>query len=212
MTTSFVILSLLACLCGVQGFAPNENMVLPSILNQLRPGFRVTLPLSAFGYDVAKFSVQTCSNSPSHYISLHNMTVNRDISVNAGGELHFPITAPLTIDLVLQKKVFFWITIPCLLGKFGSCTYPDICAKLAESPTAHSDLAAAGLPAGCPFPIGQYAANNFVVRMNFDDAAPQIPSFLGNGDYKAKVSIKQNGATVACYDAAFTLEDVDRML
>lgn len=80
------------------------------------------------------------------------------------------------VDLTLQKKVIFWITLPCLLGKYGmsnqrwlqsaqcqaiytptgSCKFADVCQKIASSGNLPGDLAAVGLPSGCPAPAVIY--------------------------------------------------------
>ena len=52
------------------------------------------------------------------------------------------------MELTIKKKLFVWITIPCI-DHVGSCTYPDICSQSNASscPPAFKKY---GIPCSCP--------------------------------------------------------------
>ncbi|XP_055331494.1 ganglioside GM2 activator-like [Paramacrobiotus metropolitanus] len=188
---------------------PNGKFNAAAFLQHILPaGTRVTIPLSALGYRVKDLAWSRCGNIVNDRIILHGLSFDDNLAVTAQAEMLDDIVAPLGLDLEIQKRVLFWIKIPCLLGKFGSCLYPDICAKMAESETLTGDLLAHGLPPGCPFPAGTHEMNNFVMRMNIEGETPNIPSFIGAGAYKVKVILLQQEQSVACINASFDLEDV----
>jgi len=146
------------------------------------------------------FSWKTCG-SPSDPIQIANLTLSPDpiklgslIKVTGSGQITLDLGAPIEVDLTVQKKVFVWVTLPCI-DEMGSCTYSDLCARL-PPPPCPQPLIAANLPCNCPFPAGTYSVKDLEVV--FDST--KYPAWLTEGDFKVHVVLKKDGQSIACYD------------
>jgi len=70
------------------------------------------------------------------------------IKVTAKGVVKETVTAPFKVSVKLEKKILFWITVPCK-DNVGSCTYADVCPMIPPVPDCPP-----GLTCNCPFKKG----------------------------------------------------------
>ncbi|XP_055343950.1 ganglioside GM2 activator-like isoform X2 [Paramacrobiotus metropolitanus] len=101
----------------------------------------------------------------------------------------------LEIDVVIQKKVFVWITVPCVDG-MGNCNYTDVCSLLPPQPCPEP-FQQQSIPCTCPFPAATYNVKDLPVMFT---PSKQIPSWLDKGDFKAHVVLKAGEIPLGCYD------------
>lgn len=87
-------------------------------------------------HSVEGFSWNNCGK-PSKVLQIKDLTVTPDpvkegssAHVSIAGNLTEDIPAPIAVDVLLEiKYVGVWHKVPCTHG-LGSCSYPDICAKM----------------------------------------------------------------------------------
>jgi len=95
----------------------------------------------------------------------------------------------IKIKLRVEKKILWgYVTVPCV-SNLGSCTYDVSCS--------HPLIAKYNLP--CPPKSGQFDLTRKVTIPNL-----KIPSFLANGQYKAKLELFNyfNNEKMACVEFA----------
>ena len=64
------------------------------------------------------------------------------------------------------------LELPCIDG-FGSCTYENICALLPPNNNGCSDFFRQNsIPCSCPFPHGDYSAQNLQIDVNIPVKPP----------------------------------------
>lgn len=134
------------------------------------------------------------------------LSIPGNITASGSANLKVDLVAPVKLALTIQKKVLVWITIPCI-DEVGSCTYPDLCEKLAEQfpPAAGCPppFSTYDLPCNCPIKAGSYTLPPSEIVV--DDSG--VPSFLTSGDYKVKaVMTSSSGAQLGCFDMEVSLK------
>lgn len=115
------------------------------------------------------------------------------LGIDFAGEFKQTLQAPLKATLVLERKFGDnWIKIPCI-GSIGSCTYDDLCEKLAGA-TCPDPFGTNGVPCKCPFTKGNYK----LPKVSFDVDAAVFPP----GDYHAKGTLVtgDSGTPTACIE------------
>ena len=101
----------------------------------------------------------------------------------------------LQLDLKVEKKVLFWITIPCV-DNVGSCDYEDVCVLLQQIPCP-PEFPKYGIPCSCPFkPVSRSRQLNLL-------AAPDYFLLLGNRilaniDYSRVLATCTTGVKTPC--------------
>jgi len=147
---------------------------------------------------LSSFRWQNCG-SQSDPTTISSITLSPDplrlpgnISLGFSGSLTVPLSAPISLDVEVKKKIVFWITVPCI-DNVGSCQYSDVCQLLAkfECPAAFKKY---GIPCQCPVKDASYSlpATSFYV----DDS--KLPSFVADGDYHVTARLKQGSREILC--------------
>ncbi|XP_074651986.1 ganglioside GM2 activator-like [Tubulanus polymorphus] len=139
------------------------------------------------GTDAIK--VNSASVSPDPLNLPGNANVGFDVTFSA------PIVAPLKAELKIEKRVLFWIEIPCI-SNVGSCTYNDICSMIPSPPGGQCPppFSSYKIPCRCPFKPGRYRLPSYQVYIN--DSS--IPAALADGDFRVTARLSTNGKQVAC--------------
>ncbi|KAL5011142.1 hypothetical protein ScPMuIL_013447 [Solemya velum] len=133
--------------------------------------------------------------------SAKGLTVN--VSVDVLQALH----APVSMEVKIQKKILFWITIPCV-SNVGSCTY-NAC-ELLYTQFGHagcpSELMSNQFPCMCPIEPGRYTLRPTRFPMEYIHPVFQ---WLASGDYKIEVVLKNKntGAQLGCYKVEVSLKN-----
>ncbi|CAG5115764.1 unnamed protein product [Candidula unifasciata] len=103
-------------------------------------------------------------------------------------------TAPLKLAVVLKKyEEFFWLTIPCI-DDMGSCTYDDICPKLAKI-TCPKQFGTT-IPCKCPFTKGRYS---------LPSSSFTVPVHVPAGKYLVQARLSYGSKAVNCIEITSTL-------
>ena len=76
----------------------------------------------------------------------------------------------------------FKVEIPCI-DNFGSCTYSDVCSMLPTPDNCPSFFKEHDIPCSCPFPNGEYNAQNVQISV---DTAQKIPT----GEYNILINFQ----------------------
>jgi len=154
---------------------------------------------------LSHFSWKTCGGA-SDLFQITNLTVSPDpiklgnpVKVTASGRITTDLGSPIEVDVTVQKKVFVWVTLPCV-DDIGSCTYSDMCTRL-PPPPCPPPMVAAKLPCSCPFPAGTYT----VTDLEVDIDTSKYPAWLSEGDFKAHIELKKAGQSIACYDVELNI-------
>jgi hypothetical protein len=113
----------------------------------------------------------------------------------------------ITVDVTISKKMSsffnFFTKMPCVDGKFGSCSVQNICDKAPKRcPQAIKDL---GLPCGFPIPVGEYSVNDLQIPAPPSGARIPVPAWIIKGDFKTQVIVRKSGARIGCHTASFSL-------
>ncbi|ELU03813.1 hypothetical protein CAPTEDRAFT_155689 [Capitella teleta] len=151
------------------------------------------------------FSWSSCSaaGDPSNLTSLSltpdPLKIPGNITVSFSGELGVDLSTPIKLELMLKKKVFFWVEIPCI-DNVGSCTYDDVCALL-KSFKCPPVFVKHGIPCRCPVKAGKYSLPSSDI---FIDPAG-IPSFLEDGDYRAQAKLLKGDQEITCVNIQISI-------
>ncbi|KAE8277153.1 Ganglioside GM2 activator Cerebroside sulfate activator protein GM2-AP [Larimichthys crocea] len=83
------------------------------------------------------------------------ISIPGDLTASASGSTSVELSAPLSVNVTLEKEVAgFWVKIPCV-DELGSCHYTDVCDILDQLIPPGQDcpepLHTYGLPCRCPF-------------------------------------------------------------
>eukprot|EP00064_Thunnus_orientalis_P022059 superscaffoldBa00007123_g22241 len=93
-------------------------------------------------------------------VSPDPIAIPGDLTASASGSTSVELTAPLSVNVTLEKEVAgFWVKVPCV-EELGSCHYRDACEILNQLIPPGQDcpepLHSYGLPCHCPFkPVSQ---------------------------------------------------------
>jgi ganglioside GM2 activator len=154
---------------------------------------------------VEHFSWKTCGTSAdsiqiaSLSLSPDPITVGKAVSITASGVNSVQIDSPLQVDVVVQKKVFVWITLPCV-ENLGSCNYTNIC-DLLPPPPCPLPFQQQRIPCTCPFPAGTYNVNN----LPLDLTSAKIHYWISEGDFKAHVVLRDGDNEILCLDLEMSI-------
>ncbi|GAU90853.1 hypothetical protein RvY_03213 [Ramazzottius varieornatus] len=209
--------SFVSCLSsGKRGHSEEDNLIQYNwdelLLARARPHHKAqpklhpTQKVYPVQRKLAHFSWKSCGG-PDDAIKLTNLTLSPDplqlgqpLKVTASGEILRDITAPIEIDVVVEKKVFVWVNLPCV-DDFGSCNYADVCSRL-PPPPCPQPIIEAKLPCSCPFPIGKYSVKD----LEYEIDTKQYPPELVQGDFKFHIVIKQKNQSIGCYDFELSIK------
>ncbi|XP_068596364.1 ganglioside GM2 activator [Brachionichthys hirsutus] len=127
------------------------------------------------------------------------------LTASASGATAVDLSAPLSLNVTLEKEVLgFWVTVPCL-DQLGSCHYQDACDVLNQLIPAGQDcpepLHTYGLPCHCPFKTGSY----FLPRADFYVPHIDLPHWLTNGDYRAQGVLGARGRELGCVSVSLSV-------
>jgi ganglioside GM2 activator len=156
-------------------------------------------------FSANSFSWKDCGEPalPGH---VKNLILNPDpldlpgnISVGFSGLLNINLASPIVVDVEVQKKVVFWITVPCI-EHVGSCNYPDACPLL-EKLNCPPIFTQYGIPCKCPITAATYNLPPSIFYV--DDSF--LPSVLTNGEYKVTVNLSQNDQKIGCLYIEFQI-------
>lgn len=122
-----------------------------------------------------------------------------NITLSFAGGLHSSLTAPLSADVKVEKKVLFWIEVPCI-ENVGSCSYDDIC-QIISTMGCPPVFMKYGIPCQCPVKAGNYKANHAELYLN----PKGIPSWAEDGEYRATITVRQGTRQVICLSVQLSL-------
>ncbi|CAL1264376.1 unnamed protein product [Larinioides sclopetarius] len=123
-----------------------------------------------------------------------NMTVNMDLDILQD----VPEKAMLRTRYYKLKSVFgvnIDVPIPCLLGKFGSCTI-SLCKYLSMFEEQAKPLFPSDQPYGCPLQAGHYGGEN--MQIPIPDMG-SIARLIVSGKYRTELELVVDRTVVACY-------------
>ncbi|TWW55445.1 ganglioside GM2 activator [Takifugu flavidus] len=136
---------------------------------------------------------------------LKSLTVSPDpiaipgpLTASASGSTSVELSAPLPLNITLEKKVAgFWVKVPCV-EELGSCHYRDACDVLNQLIPPGQDcpepLHTYGLPCRCPFKDGSYS----LPQTQFYLPHMDLPHWLTNGDYRVQGVLGKDGKELGC--------------
>jgi len=161
------------------------------------------------------FSFSDCApaNAPAHVtklsISPDPVELPGNITVAAAAALTANISAPISAEVKLEKKVGVWVKIPCV-DDVGSCSYDDLCKVLAKLiPLGPDGKCPAPLPSlgiACRCPLTPFNFNLPSTTFAAPSLPPDVPGWLSNGDYKVSVTAKSGGNVAFCIDLELSLK------
>ncbi|KFM67889.1 Ganglioside GM2 activator, partial [Stegodyphus mimosarum] len=139
--------------------------------------------------EVSQFEV-----SPDPVDLLKNMTITSHLKILRD----VPIDARLRTRYYKLRKVFgidIDVPIPCLFGKFGSCTL-RLCDYLKMFRDQAEPFYPEGVEYGCPVKAGDYGGDN--VEVEIPDITA-IGRYIARGRYRTELELVVNRKTEACY-------------
>ncbi|XP_005092952.2 ganglioside GM2 activator [Aplysia californica] len=151
------------------------------------------------------FSFTNCEDPKKEIAVPRDVSISPDpiripgtLTASGGILVKKPFGAPLKVALKVYKQLFgVWVEVPCIDG-FGSCTYDDMCTKLAhvQCPPVFEKI---GLPCKCPFKEGNWTVPPFQL-----DIKAQLPVKV-SGAVKVHADVTYNGELVTCSEIVFDL-------
>lgn len=130
--------------------------------------------------------------SASDYVHLKSISITPDplslpgnLTIAFQWETRADLSAPISLDLKLEKKVsFFWFNVPCDRIP-GGCHHNDVCKELSKEtcPTGYKTC-------HCPYKPGVYTLSPTTIVLKEGG----VPS----GDYRATVWLRQPDSELAC--------------
>jgi ganglioside GM2 activator len=115
----------------------------------------------------------TCSITPAQ------ISFPGTLSFDIEGSLSQNISAPIKLEVTIQKQIGIWITVPCINETLGSCTFNDLCQLQY-------------LSALCPVASGQIK-NTLTLPL----PSIAVPDEVA-GNYKLKAVVSHDGGEVGC--------------
>eukprot|EP00052_Salpingoeca_macrocollata_P030459 m.319618 g.319618 ORF g.319618 m.319618 type:complete len:206 (-) comp23320_c0_seq1:109-726(-) len=167
------------------------------------------------GLTLKEFSFADCAaaSAPVHIpklsITPDPIPLPGNITVSAMGNLTATLTAPLKLELTLEKKEGVWVKIPCV-DNIGSCTYNDACALLDKIPLNKTTgqcpdpLPALKVPCRCPLP--PFGLNVPALAIALPKLPPDVPKWLASGEIKVHAEMFMGGQQIMCVDVTVTLD------
>ncbi|KAM7389334.1 hypothetical protein PAMP_023319 [Pampus punctatissimus] len=138
-------------------------------------------------------------------VSPDPISIPGDLTASASGSTSVELTAPLSLNVTLEKEVAgFWVKIPCL-EEMGSCHYKDLCDILNQLIPAGQDcpepLHTYDLPCHCPFKAGLYS----LPQSDFYLPDIDLPFWLTNGNYRAQGVLGSQDKELGCLKIALSI-------
>ncbi|XP_054718782.1 uncharacterized protein LOC129228154 [Uloborus diversus] len=128
--------------------------------------------------------------------------MTKNMSISAQGVLFrdIPPSAVLETRYYRLRKVLGMqveIPIPCIFGRFGSCTFP-LCEYLKRFKSASCQFYPPERPCDCPVKAGIYGGQD--VEVPFGDTSI-LTRFITKGKYRTEFRLKQNETDeeLACF-------------
>jgi len=134
-------------------------------------------------------------------ISPDPITLPGNLTIGVDAKLNVPLTAPISLDLSIKKKVVFWIPIPCV-DNVGSCNYEDVCQLLPQL-NCPAPFKKYGIPCACPIKAGTYKLPPTPFFVN----PVGIPSWLESGDYQATAKLSMGSQEIACIEVELSIQN-----
>lgn len=133
------------------------------------------------------------------------ISIPGDLKAEASGSTAVELSAPLSLNVTLEKEVAgFWVKIPCV-EQLGSCHYEDACELLNLVVPPGEDcpepLHSYGLPCHCPFKAGTYS----LPQSEFYVPDMDLPYWLTNGHYRAQGVLGKDGSELGCLKVALAI-------
>ncbi|XP_073343831.1 ganglioside GM2 activator [Pagrus major] len=138
-------------------------------------------------------------------VSPDPIAIPGDLTASASGSTSVELSAPLSLNVTLEKEVAgFWVKIPCL-DELGSCHYKDACDVLNQLIPPGQDcpepLHTYGLPCRCPFKAGSYS----LPKSDFYVPDMDLPYWLTNGNYRVQGVLGSQDKELGCLKLALSL-------
>ncbi|XP_029957910.1 ganglioside GM2 activator isoform X1 [Salarias fasciatus] len=138
-------------------------------------------------------------------ISPDPISIPGDLTASASGSTTVALTAPLAVNVTLEKEVAgFWVKIPCV-EELGSCNYENVCDLLDQVIPPGQDcpepLHSYGLPCHCPFKSGTYSLPQSDFYLPYMD----LPYWLTNGNYRVQGVLGEGGQELGCLKVALSI-------
>ncbi|XP_028272465.1 ganglioside GM2 activator [Parambassis ranga] len=133
------------------------------------------------------------------------ITIPGDLKASASGSTSVELSAPLAVNVTLEKEVAgFWVKVPCL-EEVGSCHYQDACDILNQLIPPGQDcpepLHTYGLPCHCPFKAGSYT----LPTSDFYLPDVELPYWLTNGNYRIQGVLGSQGKELGCLKVSLSI-------
>ncbi|XP_070769467.1 ganglioside GM2 activator [Enoplosus armatus] len=138
-------------------------------------------------------------------VSPDPISIPGDLTASASGSTSVELSAPLALNVTLEKEVAgFWVKVPCV-EELGSCHYQDACDVLTQLIPPGQDcpepLHTYGLPCRCPFKAGSYSLPQSDFYLPYMD----LPYWLTNGNYRVQGVLGSQGKELGCLKVALSL-------
>ncbi|KAK9518544.1 hypothetical protein VZT92_023850 [Zoarces viviparus] len=138
-------------------------------------------------------------------VSPDPIVIPGDLQASASGSTTVELSAPLAVNVTLEKEVAgFWVKVPCV-EEVGSCHYEDLCDLLTQLVPPGQDcpepLHTYGLPCRCPFKAGSYSLPESDFYLPFMD----LPSWLTNGNYRLQGVLGLQDKQLGCLQVSLSL-------
>ncbi|XP_040029698.2 ganglioside GM2 activator [Gasterosteus aculeatus] len=138
-------------------------------------------------------------------VSPDPVSIPGDLQASASGSTSVELTAPLAVNVTLEKEVAgFWVRVPCV-EELGSCHYKDACDLLNQLVPPGQDcpepLHTYGLPCRCPFKAGSYS----LPQSDFYLPVMEVPSWLTNGNYRVQGVLGMQDKELGCLRVSLSL-------
>nr|XP_015913444.1 ganglioside GM2 activator-like [Parasteatoda tepidariorum] len=127
-----------------------------------------------------------------------------DLKKNVTITLHMNLKSPLPEKTKLRTTYYkitnlfgvnFDVRVPCLLGKFGSCT-KSFCKYLEDFKEQGEPLFPKDVPYGCPMKPGTFGGDN--IEIPIPDMGT-IARFIVGGKYRTELQLVVEGKVTDCF-------------
>uniref|UniRef100_A0A3Q0S704 Ganglioside GM2 activator n=1 Tax=Amphilophus citrinellus TaxID=61819 RepID=A0A3Q0S704_AMPCI len=173
--------------------------------------FSVSLNIALCILQVSGFSWKNCGqlDDPAVLktlsVSPDPISIPGDLTASASGSTSVELSAPLALNVTLEKEVAgFWVKVPCL-EEVGSCHYQDACDILNQLIPPGQDcpepLHTYGLPCRCPFKAGSYS----LPQSDFYLPNVDLPYWLTNGNYRVQGVLGSQGKELGCLELTLSI-------
>ncbi|KAM9376768.1 ganglioside GM2 activator-like [Pholidichthys leucotaenia] len=143
-------------------------------------------------------------------VSPDPISIPGDLKASASGSTAVELSAPLRVNVTLEKEVAgLWVKVPCV-EEIGSCHYSDGCDLLNQLIPPGQDcpepLHTYGLPCHCPFKAGSY----YLPSSDFYVPEVELPSWLTNGNYRVQGVLGMKDNELGCLQVSVSILSAGR--